>query len=473
MRIACLSVGIIVLGAAAWWLMPSIEPQPAEARPIILFFSTPTPTVTPIPWYKADNALATPAGRTPTGPLRNVDAEDAAYQVWQEVGGNANQNVEYDFGIQEAIPAAHIMLKFAGFYTGTHTMVLECSSDEATYTTCATLATAQSSDQDIMCDLTLASCVSGPGRTHIRLRHTSAGDAAHSFSVDQVLLETATATNTPTFTPTPTSTHTPTPTHTTTPTITPTDTPTETPTDTATPTPTPTGTPITCCNCLTPGPDGYCFNEVGAGCDGCVVVGSAVCNITPGSQGCRTFTPTWTPTDTPTATHTPTVTPTDTHTPTDTPTATPTPTHTNTPTATFTPVCCDHPGQNSCGYDYIGACASGGTPRPGTFCTSETGGLCATPTVAPTCPPNNCCQCSGAYVECFDAGAPCEGFCVDDASCVPTDNFGVVCAIHTPTPTPAGCCETSPGDACVNPIAPATCPTPHNTFRPDCICGNG
>lgn len=449
---------------------------------------TPTPTNTPVPWYKAAVEQSTPI-RTPLGGTildtythnetpGTVPTPFVGDEEWGETATNPAGSVEYDFCTQQTRAAnSYVTLEFWGFTTSNHTNTwqLECSADESTYHVCQQLQRSQTSSEHIGCDLTANACINTGATaptpcTHIRLRHPDNGNVNHRLYVDQVILETATATVTPTAT------------HTATLTVTPTVTPTNTRTPTITPT-------AGCCQCLTPGPGGYCFN-VQNDCTGCVGIANAVCNSTPGVNACATFTHTATPTNTPTPTATATFTPTPTVTPTATQTATPTPSHTNTPTATFTPVCCDHPGQLSCGYDYLGACASSGTPRPGDFCTSDTGGSCVSPTPTPSPPilaPKQCCQCLGYRLGCFDYNSDgaiwCEGVVVEPYSCEPNfSGSGIsVCVLNTPTPTPIGACCDSPScdvsGPCTQPIGPATCPTrpaPTPTWRfcAGAICGH-
>lgn len=182
-----------------------------------------------VPWYLSALQQSTPA-RTPLAgsildtATKNEGTPPAGDEEWGEIGGQTNQNVEYDFGTETALPAGNTaFLQFWGFYDGSHTLTLQCSADESTYTTCGTLSTAQSAEQNLTCDLTGNACVNTGATvptpyTHIRLSHASSGNAAHHWYVDQVLVQTETPTPTMTFTVTPTFTITPTPTHTPTPT---------------------------------------------------------------------------------------------------------------------------------------------------------------------------------------------------------------------------------------------------------------
>lgn len=272
--------------------------------------ASPTPTGgTPIPWYLADLFQSTPI-RTPIGgtPVPASWSHDAVYNDWKEAAGNSGQNVEYDFGTQQAVPTgAHVTLDFWGYYTGTHSVQLQCSADESTYQLCATFATGGSSDQELACDLTAQACINTGAVvptpfTHIRIVHTVSGDASHDWFVDQVLLETGTPTVTPTTTPTATATPTATSTPTQTPTVTHTATPTPTATGTATVTHTPTQTP-TATHTHTPCPASRCLNfPPPAGCTNNYCVTDGDCG---GGQFCDNGQYNCACIATPTPTHTP------------------------------------------------------------------------------------------------------------------------------------------------------------------------
>lgn len=371
---------------------PTTTPTPT-VTPTPTLTPTPTKTPTPVPWYLAALEQSTPI-RTPIAGVitdtytKNEGTPPAGDEEWAEVAAAANQSVEYDFATQELIPTnAHVLLDFWGFYTGTHSIQLQCSADEVTYFTCGTLAAGRSSEEEITCDLTANACINTsavlptPG-THIRIKHAPTGDGTHRWYVDQVLLITATPTPSPTPTPTPTTTDTPTvtPTATDTPTETPTatETPTVTVTPTVTQTPTQTPTPLPGCRVCSASifdDPNTCTNNVqwDSGCPaGYLVTQFATGEIC--ETGCNGFGwPTPTPTPTPTETPTETPTPTATATPTETPTATPTPTPTNTPTPTATPTAIPMtPGVQCCsmGPDANAVCGSE-CPWPGTVVTGS------------------------------------------------------------------------------------------------------
>jgi hypothetical protein len=122
---------------------------------------------------------------TTTNGLTTTYSNDGIYQTWSEAGAMANQYIESDF---HNLPGGAYKLTFDGYYTGGHTVKLQCSPNgSGGWVDLATLTSSASADETITVNLP-AGCDGGT-EVHTRLSHTGTGIGTHRLYIDQLYLD--------------------------------------------------------------------------------------------------------------------------------------------------------------------------------------------------------------------------------------------------------------------------------------------